>query len=30
MQLTSWHPGASRPAVKILPPGINEASLILG
>jgi hypothetical protein len=30
MQLTSWHPGASRPAVKILPPGGDVASLILG
>jgi hypothetical protein len=30
MQLTAWHPGASRPAVKILPPGDDEASLILG
>ncbi len=30
MQLTAWHPGASRSAVQILPPGDAEASLILG
>ena len=30
MELTSWSPGASRPAVKIIPPGSDEASLILG
>jgi hypothetical protein len=30
MQLTAWHPGASRSAVKILPPGDAEASLMLG
>lgn len=30
MQLTSWQPGASLPAVKIIPPGSDVASLILG
>jgi hypothetical protein len=30
MQLTSWHPGASHLAVKIIPPGGDEESLILG
>jgi hypothetical protein len=30
MQLASWHPGASRPAVTVIRPGRNQASLILG
>jgi hypothetical protein len=30
MQLASWHPGASRPAVTVIRPGPNQASLILG
>ncbi|HEX8009086.1 MAG TPA: hypothetical protein VF482_21975 [Trebonia sp.] len=30
MQLASWHPGASRPAVAVIRPGRNQASLILG
>jgi hypothetical protein len=30
MQLASWHPGASRPAVTVIQPGRNQASLILG
>jgi hypothetical protein len=30
MQLTSWHPGASRAAVTILAPGGSRSSLILG
>jgi hypothetical protein len=30
MQLASWHPGASTPAVTIIAPGSNEATLILG
>jgi hypothetical protein len=30
MQLTSWHPGASRSAETVIPPGRDEASLILG
>jgi hypothetical protein len=30
MQLASWYPGASRPAVTVIPPGGNEGSLILG
>jgi hypothetical protein len=30
MQLASWHPGASRPAVTVIPPGRSQASLILG
>jgi hypothetical protein len=30
MQLASWHPGASRPAVTVIHPGRNQASLILG
>ena len=30
MQLTSWHPGASRLAVSVLKPGHNQASLIVG
>jgi len=30
MQLTAWRPGASRPAVTLIPPGRDEASLILG
>jgi hypothetical protein len=29
-QLASWHPGASRPAVAVIQPGRNQASLILG
>jgi hypothetical protein len=29
-QLASWHPGASRPAVTVIRPGPNQASLILG
>jgi hypothetical protein len=30
MQLASWHPGASLPAVTVIQPGRNQASLILG
>ena len=30
MQLASWHPGASRPAVTVIQPGRNQAALILG
>jgi hypothetical protein len=30
MQLASWHPGTSRPAVAVIRPGRNQASLILG
>jgi len=30
MQLASWHPGASRPAVTVIRPARNQASLILG
>ena len=30
MQLASWHPGASRPAVTVIRPGHDQASLILG
>jgi hypothetical protein len=30
MQLASWRPGASRPAVAVIRPGRNQASLILG
>jgi hypothetical protein len=30
MQLASWHPGASHPAVTVIQPGRNQASLILG
>ncbi len=30
MQLASWHPGASRPAVTVIRPGRNQAPLILG
>jgi hypothetical protein len=30
MQLASWHPGASRPAVAVIRPGRNQASLVLG
>jgi hypothetical protein len=29
IQLASWHPGASRPAVKVIPPGRDQAWLIL-
>jgi hypothetical protein len=29
-QLASWRPGASRPAVAVIKPGPNQASLILG
>ena len=29
-QLASWHPGATRPAVTVVRPGITQASLILG
>jgi hypothetical protein len=29
-QLTSWHPGTSRPAVTVIQPGPSQASLILG
>jgi hypothetical protein len=29
-QLTSWHPGAGRPAVTVIQPGPSQASLILG
>jgi hypothetical protein len=29
-QLASWRPGASRPAVTVIRPGPNQASLILG
>jgi hypothetical protein len=29
-QLASWHPGASHPAVTVIKPGPNQASLILG
>jgi len=29
-QLASWRPGASRPAVTVIPPGLSQASLILG
>ena len=29
MQLASWHPGASRPAVTVIQPGRTQASLIL-
>ncbi len=29
-QLASWHPGASRPAVTVIRPGRDQASLILG
>ncbi len=29
MQLAAWHPGASRPAVTVIPAGRNEGSLIL-
>ena len=30
IQLTSWHPGASRVAVSVLKPGRTQASLIVG
>jgi hypothetical protein len=30
MQLASWHPGASRPAVALLRPGPDQGALILG
>ena len=30
MQLASWHPGATRPAVALLRPGPGQGSLILG
>jgi hypothetical protein len=30
IQLASWHPGASRPAVTVIQPGRDQASLILG
>jgi hypothetical protein len=30
MQLASWRPGASRPAVAVIQPGPDQASLILG
>ncbi|HEY0934769.1 MAG TPA: hypothetical protein VGD91_13630 [Trebonia sp.] len=30
MQLASWRPGASHPAVKVIRPGANQAALILG
>jgi hypothetical protein len=30
MQLASWHPGASRPAVAVIQPGRSQAALILG
>ncbi len=29
-QLASWRPGASRPAVTVIRPGPNQASLVLG
>ena len=29
-QLASWHPGASQPAVTVIPPGLSQSSLILG
>ncbi|HEX3516297.1 MAG TPA: hypothetical protein VHT26_20095 [Trebonia sp.] len=29
-QLASWHPGASRLAVTVIPPGPDEASLVVG
>jgi hypothetical protein len=30
MQLASWHPGATRPAVALLRSGPDQGSLILG
>jgi hypothetical protein len=30
IQLASWHPGASRPAVTVIQPGRDQAALILG
>jgi hypothetical protein len=30
VQLASWHPGATRPAVTVIQPGTDQASLILG
>lgn len=30
MQLASWRPGASHPAVQVIRPGSSQASLILG
>jgi hypothetical protein len=30
IQLTSWHPGASRLAVSVLKPGHTQASLVVG
>ena len=30
IQLASWHPGATRPAVTVIQPGRDQASLILG
>jgi hypothetical protein len=30
IQLASWHPGASRPAVTVIQPGPSQAALILG
>ncbi|HEX3966245.1 MAG TPA: hypothetical protein VHZ03_57980 [Trebonia sp.] len=29
-QLASWHPGATRPAVAVIPPGPEQASFIVG
>ena len=29
-QLASWHPGASRLAVTVIPPGPDQASLVVG
>jgi hypothetical protein len=30
VQLASWDPGASRPAVTVIQPGPTEAALVLG
>jgi len=29
-QLASWHPGATRPAVAVIPPGQDQTSLVVG